>query len=94
MMPDIGPQGATMIQEYIQAALRHARYEIIEDEEPYYGEIEGLQGVYATGKTLEECRERLAEVLDGWIIVRLSRGLPIPPIDGREIKSPKEIRVA
>jgi len=34
-----------MIGEYIQAALKKAKYELIEDEEPYYGEVEGLQGV-------------------------------------------------
>ena len=45
-----------MITEYINAALSHAKYEIIEDTEPYYGEIPELKGVWATGKTLEECR--------------------------------------
>ena len=34
-----------MITEYIQAALGKARYEIIEDEEPYYGEVSELGGV-------------------------------------------------
>ena len=29
-----------MIIEYVEEALRRARYEIIDDEEPYYGEIE------------------------------------------------------
>jgi hypothetical protein len=28
-----------MLIEYIQAALEKARYEIIEDDDPYYGEI-------------------------------------------------------
>ena len=42
-----------MLLEYIEEALRRARYEIIEDEEPYYGEIPELQGVWATGRTLE-----------------------------------------
>jgi predicted RNase H-like HicB family nuclease len=83
-----------MIRQYIQTALCHARYELIEDEEPYYGEIEGLQGVWASGKTLEECREKLAEVLDGWILLRLSRGLEIPPIDGKTLTIPQEIKVA
>lgn len=83
-----------MIQEYIRTALRHAHYEIIEDAEPFYGEIEGLQGVWATGKTLEECRDKLAEVLDGWILIRLSRGLAIPSIDGVELVAPKEMNVA
>ena len=69
-----------MIAQYIEAALNRARYELIEDEEPYYGEVPGLEGVWATGKTLEECRHNLAEVIDGWLVVRLRKGLDIPPI--------------
>jgi predicted RNase H-like HicB family nuclease len=68
-----------MIVEYIEAALARANYEIIRDEEPYYGEVHELKGVWATGKTLEECRKKLAEVIEGWIIIRLKKGLPIPP---------------
>lgn len=59
-----------MLLEYIQAAMEEARYEIIEDAEPYYGEIPSCQGVWATGKTLEECRRNLQEVLEGWIVIR------------------------
>ena len=70
-----------MITEYIEAALSKAKYELIEDEEPFYGEVPELEGVWATGKTLEECRKNLVEVIDGWIIVRLRKGLPIPPIE-------------
>ena len=69
-----------MITEYIAAALDRAKYEIIDDEEPYYGEVPELEGVWATGKTLEECRHNLAEVIDGWLVVRLKKGLLIPPI--------------
>lgn len=70
-----------MIFEYIQEALKHAKYEIIDDEEPYYGEIPALKGVWASGKTLEECRQNLADVLDNWIVVRLRKGLSIPPYE-------------
>jgi len=58
-----------MICEYIEAALSKAKYEIIKDEKPYYGEIPELEGVWATGKTLEECRQKLIEVIEGWIII-------------------------
>ncbi|WP_319537785.1 type II toxin-antitoxin system HicB family antitoxin [uncultured Methanospirillum sp.] len=75
-----------MIIEYINTALAHAHYEIIEDEEPYYGEIPDLPGVYATGKTLEECRKNLMEIVDGWLIIRLRRGMPIPSIQGISIE--------
>jgi len=68
-----------MITDYINAALAQAKYEIIKDEEPYYGEVPGLAGVWATGKTLDDCRKNLAEVIDGWIVIRLKKGLSIPP---------------
>jgi predicted RNase H-like HicB family nuclease len=83
-----------MITEYINAALSHAKYEIIEDTEPYYGEIPELQGVWATGKTLEECRQNLAQVLDGWLVVRLQKGLQIPPIGKHRVKELKRLEVS
>ncbi len=78
-----------MILEYINAALEKAKYEIIEDEEPYYGEVPGLKGIWATGKTLEECRRNLAETIEGWLILRLKKGLPIPSIGHKKFKEPK-----
>lgn len=83
-----------MIVEYIEAALARANYEIIRDEEPYYGEVPGLKGVWATGKTLEECRKKLAEVIEGWIIIRLKKGLPIPPLGKYRIKEPRELSIS
>jgi predicted RNase H-like HicB family nuclease len=82
-----------MLIEYLEAAMARARYEMIDDEEPYYGGIPQLKGIWATGKTLEECRKRLSEVIEGWIIVRLKRGLPIPPIGKYRIREPKEISI-
>jgi len=77
-----------LIVKYINAALSHAHYEIIKDKEPYYGEISQLQGVWATGTNLEECRENLAEVIEGWIIIRIQKGISIPSIDGITIQCP------
>ena len=53
-----------------------------------------MPGVWAAGKNLEECRRNLAEVIEEWIIIRLKRGLPIPPIDGCEIEEPRELKVS
>ncbi len=83
-----------MISKYINAAMKNAHYEIIEDEEPYYGEIAELKGVWATGKTLEECRDNLIENLEGWILVRNSQGMDIPTINGYKVITPKEMKVA
>lgn len=77
-----------MIPEYINAALEKAKYEIIKDEEPYYGEVLGLKGVWASGKTLEECRRNLAETIEEWLIIRLKKGLSIPPIGNIKFKEP------
>jgi predicted RNase H-like HicB family nuclease len=77
-----------MIREYIDMALQKAHYEMIEDEEPFYGEVPELPGVWATGKSLEECRKNLVEVIDGWVLIRLARGLPIPEIGGVQAKAP------
>jgi len=67
-----------MICQYLEAALERAHYEIIDDEEPYYGEVSELPGVWASGTSLEECRKNLAEVIEGWVLLRLARGLDIP----------------
>ncbi|HOU11901.1 MAG TPA: type II toxin-antitoxin system HicB family antitoxin [Anaerolineae bacterium] len=67
-----------MLLQYIQAALDRAHYEMIEDEDPFYGEIPSLQGVWATGKTLEECRRNLADAVEDWLLFSIARGLPIP----------------
>jgi predicted RNase H-like HicB family nuclease len=73
-----------MLSEYIQAAMKRARYEILEDQpsDPYYGCIPRCQGVLAVGRTLEECRHELQEALEVWLMVRIAQGLPLPTIDG------------
>jgi len=45
--------GFGMLLEYIQAALRRAKYEILPDDGSYYGEIRECNGVYANAKTLK-----------------------------------------
>jgi len=80
-----------MLLEYIQRAMEHARYEIIEDEEPYYGEIPELPGVWATGRTLEECRRHLKSALEDWILFSVAKNMPIPPIEDLEIRPPERV---
>ncbi len=67
-----------MLQDYISTYLNKARYELIDDGKRFYAEIKELRGVWATGKTLEECRNNLVSTLEGWIIFRLRRNLAIP----------------
>ena len=74
-----------MLTDYLRAALHHARYEILPDDDTFYGEIEGFIGIYANAQTLEACREELAEVLEEWLLFRVSRGLSLPTVDGLSI---------
>lgn len=74
-----------MLTNYIRAALHRARYEILPDDGSFYGEIPGFEGVYANTQTLEACREELAEVLEEWVLFRVSKNLPLPAVDGIEL---------
>lgn len=52
-----------------------------------------LPGVWAQGKTLEETRENLADVIDSWILIRLKKGLNIPKLGKLQIKEPEKIKI-
>ena len=81
-----------MIREYIETALQRAKYEIIEDDEPYYGEIPELPGVWATGANLEECRRGLADAVDAWVLFRLSQGMAVPALGKTRLKIPRRLK--
>ena len=78
-----------MLTEYIQAAMRKAKYEILEDSKDYYGEIPGFQGVYSNAKELGECRNMLQEVLEGWILLNIADNTPLPKLAGINLQFPK-----
>jgi predicted RNase H-like HicB family nuclease len=78
-----------MLNNYIQTALREAKYEILADDGSFYGEIPNFQGVYANAKMLEDCRQELAEVLEEWIFFRLTKNLPLPVVNGVKLSVEK-----
>ena len=78
-----------MLLNFIAEQLKRARYELIDHGLRYYGMIPGLRGVWATGKTLEECRERLLETLEGWLVLRFKKNLSVPKL---RVSLPRETR--
>jgi predicted RNase H-like HicB family nuclease len=74
-----------MLTTYIRDAMRQAKYEILTDDGTFYGEIPGFDGVYANAVTLEACREELEEVLEEWILFRVSKHLPLPIVGEIEL---------
>jgi len=74
-----------MLSQYIQEALRQAKYEILADDKSFYGEIPGFQGVWSNAATLEDCRNELAEVLEEWIFLHISDNTPLPVVNGLKL---------
>ncbi|MEK7686373.1 MAG: type II toxin-antitoxin system HicB family antitoxin [Verrucomicrobiota bacterium] len=66
-----------MLIEYIQHAMRHAKYEIMENGR-FYGYIPECQGTWGEGATLEECRDELQSVLEDWLLVAVRFGDLLP----------------
>jgi predicted RNase H-like HicB family nuclease len=81
----VGYTARAMLSKYLAAAMHRAMYDLLADDSQFYAEIPGLDGVYATGTTLEECRDQLAEVLEEWVVLGISMHHRLPPIDGIEI---------
>jgi predicted RNase H-like HicB family nuclease len=60
-----------MLVEYIEAAMRKGVYELLADNEGFFGRIPECPGVWANAPTLEACREELQSVLEDWILIKL-----------------------
>ncbi len=74
-----------MISSYVDKALERARCELLEDGS-FCATVPGLRGVIATGRTLERCRQELAEVVEEWVLVRVARGVSVPTLAGVRIR--------
>jgi len=76
-----------MLTKYIQTAMRHAHYEILPEDGTVYGEIPGIQGVWANADTVEACRDELQEVLEDWLLLGFRRQIILPVIDGIDLNA-------
>jgi predicted RNase H-like HicB family nuclease len=73
-----------MLTNYLRAALHRAEYKILDDG-TFYGHIPGFEGAWANAHTLEVCRDELEEVLEEWILLSISKNLPLPVIDNIDL---------
>ena len=80
-----------MLSEYLRAVMRRAAFEVIEDDGSFYGRIPALEGVWANASKLEDCRAELEQVLEEWLLLRLSERLSIPEIDGTDLTVRPEV---
>lgn len=75
-----------MLTDYINAVMRKAKYEILEEDKTFYGEIPCFDGLFANESSLEGCRAELENTLEDWLLLSISKNLPLPVIDGIELK--------
>ncbi len=73
-----------MLMSYIEAALRHAQFEQMEDGR-WFATVPVCPGLWADGDTRPECQEQLQSVLEDWILIKVRSGDTLPVIDGVDI---------
>ncbi len=71
-----------MNQIWLTAAMERARYKRIDNAPPCYGEIPECRGVWAVAEDESTCERELRSVLEEWAEFRISRGKPVPEING------------
>jgi predicted RNase H-like HicB family nuclease len=74
-----------MLIEYVEAAMRRAEFKVLDEDQTYWGEIPGFQGVWANEATEEACRRELRSALEDWILLGVSRQDTLPVIDGLDL---------
>jgi len=79
-----------MLQNYINGAIKKAEYKKLEDN-TWFGEIPGFQGVWANAASVEECRSELIEVLEEWLMLKIKDNDPVPEVDGINISVKKVV---
>ncbi|MSQ22646.1 MAG: type II toxin-antitoxin system HicB family antitoxin [Dehalococcoidia bacterium] len=80
-----------MLLEYVEKALSKAVYKKLRDN-TYSGSIPDCPGTVAFATTLYQCQQELRSVLEGWLIVKIRHGDPLPVMDGLDLNKsmPKE----
>ncbi len=70
---------AVGLPDYIDWAMHRAQYARNGDG-TFFGEIPGFQGVWSCSDTEASATEELQGVLQGWVSLRLERGLSLPTV--------------
>jgi predicted RNase H-like HicB family nuclease len=78
-----------VIEEYLEAGMKLAHYELLEDNEGFYGSIPGAKGVWGNAQTLEACRDELHSALEEWVLLSVRLGHELPEFNGIRLELPK-----
>lgn len=78
-----------MIEEYLEAGMKLAHFELLAENEGFYASIPGAQGVWGNAQTLEECRDELHSALEEWVLLSIRLGHELPEFNGIRLELPK-----
>ncbi len=79
-----------MFAEYLDKAMQHARYEVIEDG-TVFATIPGFDGLWANAPTQEECIAELRDTLEGWVLLGIAHHSDLPTVDGMRLEVGKPV---
>jgi predicted RNase H-like HicB family nuclease len=75
-----------MLTRYVETIMKDAIFEPIEDEPGMiWGELPGIDGVWARARSEAECRNDLQEALEEWMLYRFQHSLPLPVVHGIDL---------
>jgi predicted RNase H-like HicB family nuclease len=77
----------TMLSEYIRVVLKSAVFEPL-DEGELFCSVPQFRGAWSKATTHQECLEKLASVLEEFILMDLQDGIAIPEVDGMKLNFP------
>ena len=66
-----------MLIDFVNRKMEQAKYKKLDDG-TYFGEISALRGVWGNAKKLEDCRRELQEVLEDWLLLKVSNRETVP----------------
>lgn len=75
-----------MLNDYLNAAMRHAEYKQFDDG-TVYAHIPELRGVWANEQDREATEAELRSALEDWLRFRMMNRRPIPAIDGIAVEA-------
>jgi hypothetical protein len=80
-----------MLIDYVHAATRRAKYQMLGGGEGFVGRLRGFRGLIGHSRTLDGCRDDLYIALQSWLLVKLRHGdRDIPVIDGTNLLTGKK----
>ena len=82
-----------MFEEYLNAGMHLANYELLENNEGFFASIPGAQGVWANEDTLEKCRDELRSAFEDWVLIGIRLGHELPELNGVRLITPSMERL-